>query len=176
MLSPITVLALVLWAPLIALFLMSLSLIAARFLPGIPRWAKRLTAPPFYFVSLPVATLIVGMEIPLWLLYLACEWMVGVPVARDAIIDRFYIMWAVALFLPVGSPVVVISYLLAMAVSGCTLWRSLVSQEQKGMRPLVRTNTFLKVVVLSASFMWAVYLSFRMWFFLLCPLVLRECF
>jgi hypothetical protein len=30
---------------------------------GLPPWVRRLTIPPFYFVSLSIATLIIGMEV-----------------------------------------------------------------------------------------------------------------
>lgn len=127
MLSPKFVL-LVGLGPVVALFLLSLGLIALKQVPGLSRQAMRLVAPPFYFVSLPIATLIVGLETPIWALYLASDLIFGVPDLFYADISRFYDLWFVARFYPLGS-LVAISYLLALAVSGHALWRTLFSHK-----------------------------------------------
>ena len=54
---------LIAWAPLIALLLSSLGLIILKRISGLPPWAQRLAVPPFYFVSLPIATLTIGMKV-----------------------------------------------------------------------------------------------------------------
>jgi hypothetical protein len=53
--------------PLIAFVLPSLGLIALKWIAGLPPWAQRLSVPPFYFVSLPFATLVVGVEMFVWM-------------------------------------------------------------------------------------------------------------
>ena len=55
------------WTPLIALVLSSLGLIALKPISGLPPRAQRLATPPFYFVSLPIETLIAGMEMFVWI-------------------------------------------------------------------------------------------------------------
>jgi hypothetical protein len=60
--------------PLLALLLVSLWLVVLKRRSGLPAWQARLAAPPFYLVSLPIATLIVGAEMLGWyfLLLLWC--------------------------------------------------------------------------------------------------------
>ena len=48
------------WAPLAALIVTSLGLVALKRISNLSPWLARLTAPPFYLVSLPIATLIAG--------------------------------------------------------------------------------------------------------------------
>ena len=50
------------WAPLAALVVTSLGLVALKRRSKSPPWLARLTAPPFYLVSLPIATLVAGAE------------------------------------------------------------------------------------------------------------------
>jgi hypothetical protein len=50
------------WAPLAALITASLGLVALKRIENLPPWIARLTAPPFYLVSLPIATLVAGAE------------------------------------------------------------------------------------------------------------------
>jgi hypothetical protein len=46
----------------VALLLVSLGLVVLKRRSNLPAWVPRLTTPPFYLVSLPIATLIVGAE------------------------------------------------------------------------------------------------------------------
>jgi hypothetical protein len=62
MLSPEQILELYYWAPLVALLLSSLGILALKRASRLPLWLRRILAPPFYFVSLPIATLVVGAE------------------------------------------------------------------------------------------------------------------
>src|SRR5689334_15673565 len=48
------------WAPLAALIVTSLGLVALKRMSNLPPWLARLIAPPFYLVSLPIATLTAG--------------------------------------------------------------------------------------------------------------------
>jgi hypothetical protein len=50
------------WAPLAALIVTSLGLVAMKRISNLPPRLARLTAPPFYLVSLPIATLVAGAE------------------------------------------------------------------------------------------------------------------
>ncbi len=56
-------LMLLMWvAPLAVLLLVSLGLVVLKRRSGLQPWMARLVAPPFYLVSLPIATLIVGAD------------------------------------------------------------------------------------------------------------------
>ena len=46
----------------VMLLLVSLALVVLKGRSNLPAWIDRLTTPPFYLVSLPIATLIVGVE------------------------------------------------------------------------------------------------------------------
>jgi hypothetical protein len=61
------ILKLAYWTPLIALLVSSLGLIALKRLSGRAPWARRLAAPPFYFISLPIATLLATTELLVWM-------------------------------------------------------------------------------------------------------------
>jgi hypothetical protein len=50
------------WAPLIVLLASSFGLVALKRFSRRPPWTERLVRPPFYFVSLPIATLLAGIE------------------------------------------------------------------------------------------------------------------
>ena len=54
------------WVPLAALLLVSIGLAVLKRKSGLSLWLTRLTAPPFYLVSLPIATLIVGAGMLGW--------------------------------------------------------------------------------------------------------------
>jgi hypothetical protein len=56
------------WTPLIVLVLLSLGLLALKRVSGLPQWLKRLATPPFYFVSMPIATVLIGVEILAWII------------------------------------------------------------------------------------------------------------
>lgn len=58
--------ALQLGVPLVTLVGASLLLVALKRVSGLPRWLQRVVDPPFYLVSLPLATLIVGTELLAW--------------------------------------------------------------------------------------------------------------
>ncbi len=73
MLSRELILELTYRTPLITLLLSSLGLIALKRISALPLWAERLAGPSFYFVSLPIATLIVGMEMFLWMVHVVKE-------------------------------------------------------------------------------------------------------
>jgi hypothetical protein len=51
---------LMLWSALVTLVLASFGLAALKRVSRLPPWMARLVAPPFYLVSLPIATLILG--------------------------------------------------------------------------------------------------------------------
>jgi hypothetical protein len=66
MVSPEVILESMYWIPLVALLVSSLGLVALKRVSGLPLWLERVAAPPFYFVSFPVATLLAGAELLIW--------------------------------------------------------------------------------------------------------------
>jgi hypothetical protein len=54
------------FVPLVALLLVSLGVVLLKRGSGRSPWITRVTTPPFYLVSLPIATLIVGAEMLGW--------------------------------------------------------------------------------------------------------------
>ena len=75
------------WTPPVALLVSSLGLIALKCISGLSPWAKRSTAPPFYFVSLPIATLTVGVEMLMWMIHFFTHG------AGRALVDSFPPEW-----------------------------------------------------------------------------------
>jgi|SRR5689334_11981363 hypothetical protein len=54
------------WIPLVTLLVSSLGLVALKRVSGLPLWLERVSAPPFYFVSFPIAALFAGAEMLIW--------------------------------------------------------------------------------------------------------------
>jgi hypothetical protein len=53
--------------PLLVFLASSLGLIALKRLSRLPPWAARFAAPPFYLVSLPIATVTAGLQLFTWI-------------------------------------------------------------------------------------------------------------
>jgi hypothetical protein len=157
MLSPEFILELTYWTPLIALLLSSLGLIALKRISGLPPWAQRLATPPFYFVSLPIATLIVGTEMLAWYAlysYALHSWLVG------------FIIWYPAWFsYLINSDVLLMSrvfsvvFWAALFVSGRLMWRS-VSGDDGREYPSNKAVQHLRGFLLLFVFAWT-FLSLR---------------
>jgi hypothetical protein len=75
---PQQILELAYWLPLVALVLVSLGLVALKWMPSVPLWAERLISCPFYLISFPVVTLLMGAEIFLSVVHLLVSWFFGV--------------------------------------------------------------------------------------------------
>ena len=119
------------FVPLAVLLLVSLSLVALKRKSNLRPSLSRLTAPPFYLVSLPVATLIVGAEMLGWYLLLILSILPPglfseFPLFFYAFILPWYAFPATfgsRLYLPVvfGS---IIAFWAATLISGFLLWRT----------------------------------------------------
>src|SRR5215510_14257747 len=171
---------LIAWAPLIALLLSSLGLIVLKRISGLPPWMRRLTVPPFYFVSLSVALLTIGMEVLvlyvfslLSILYMYHDlfdrydaWLTFICMggnallfvtAMDAMVD-----WSPSLGESLTHPiafVVFIAFWAAQFVSGRLLWRSLCRDDERE-SPSNKTMQHLKALLLLFIFAW-VFLNVR---------------
>ncbi|WP_159731879.1 hypothetical protein [Methylosinus sp. Ce-a6] len=71
---PQLVLELAYWLPLVALVLISLAMVAIERIPSPPPWAERIRTRPFYMISFPIVTLIVGVELFLSIVRISCAW------------------------------------------------------------------------------------------------------
>jgi len=66
MLSRRLIFEMIYWLPLVVLLVSSLGLVALWRVSGLPPWLQRLAALPFYVISLPIATLLAGVEMLAW--------------------------------------------------------------------------------------------------------------
>jgi len=158
MLSLQLILELTYWTPLIALVLSSLGLIALKRISGLPLWAERLAAPPFYFVSLPIATLIMGMEMFVWMVHVVKK--IDSFSASYGLLDHVLFLLGVLrfyLFVPIKALIAGIFsavLLTAQVMSVYVLWRTLL-RENRGKDPASRARHRLKAVVLFSCFVLA---------------------
>lgn len=146
------------WLPLIALVLSSLGLIVLKRVSGLPPWVQRLTDPPFYFVSVPIATLIVGIEILAigvlayvgWCLVYH-NWLLGIGLI---------FLWTVCLVTGFSPPVltdqvvgllpdtvVLVAFCAAQFLGGRLLWRTLWRDSEREY-PSNKTMQHLKILFL----------------------------
>jgi len=160
------------WAPLIALLVLSLGLVALKRISALPPWLERLAAPPFYLVSLPVATLLACLEVLVW--YALCT------LAILALVDM---SWSV-IFFPVvqvvltctGSPTPLVALLAAGIsfigfcaapfVSGYLLWRTLWHKDERecpSNRAKQRRRAVLPLFVFVCAFVVLRYVVLFLW-------------
>jgi cytochrome c oxidase assembly factor CtaG len=124
------------WAPLIALFVVSLGLVALKRIMERPPWTERLVAPPFYLVSLPIATLLVGTELLAWVVLIVHlkKFMLfsdTLPGTLFVVLFGFFFAFLndpVGLFVP--ATVVFVLFCATFFISGYLLWWTLRYQDQ----------------------------------------------
>jgi hypothetical protein len=152
MLSRQLVLELAYWTPLVALLLLSLGLIALERITGLSPWAKRLVAPSFYFVSLPAATLVVGMEMLIWLI----QFFLRGPPDVDSLTLFLGNLYVFLLMLAAFPLLAIFGYGLfsALVFSGLMLGRVFFDEEDWKCSALA-TKRRLTAIVLLAAFVWA---------------------
>jgi hypothetical protein len=152
MLSRQLVLELAYWTPLVTLLLLSLGLIALERITGLSPWAKRLIWPPFYFISLPVATLVVGMEMLTWIV----RFFLSGPPDVDSLTLFLGNLYVFLLMLAAFPLLAILGYGLfaALVFSGLTLGRVFLDEEDWKC-PALETKRRLTAIVLLAAFVWA---------------------
>jgi len=158
MLSSKVVIELACWTPPIVLILLWLGLIAARSISRPLPWAGRLVAPPFHFVSLPIATLIAGMEMLIWVFHDLSEFagMIFDDRWRDAISFVLYLLMFALISFPFASFVLVmLGYTLfaALAFSGAMLGIVLLHGDD-WTGPASKKSRRLVAMGLLAAFLW----------------------
>jgi hypothetical protein len=148
------------WAPLVVLVLLSLGLIAMKRLPGLPLWAQRLTAPPFYFVSLPIATLLVLAGMVAWTAVVS--WL---DRALLGWVNNMLLLWMMLTMplTPLREPparafvvdgIFLVAFCATQVVSAYLLWRAL-GREDRRKRSLSKTGRYFRALLLLSAFAWA---------------------
>src|ERR1700744_111987 len=143
-------------APLVALLLTSLGLIALKLVlkrvSGLPLWMQRVMAPPFYFISLPVATLLVGTVLLATSARGICR-LILAPEALNFLIAAS--LWVLPRYDPVAWLRLLnffIAPFVVLPISGYMLWRTL--SDVNGHRLPSRHR--LRALLLVLAFAWAV--------------------
>jgi len=145
--------ALLLCIPLFVFLVSSLAIIALKQISRLPRWAARLAAPPFYFVSLPIATVIATSEIVTWIsmgLYLVYgPWLIGASGWEYAfILSTLFFEGQPLLTLLVGGSFA------WMFVSIRLLWRTLRQEDGQGSVSKTAQQRF-RALLLLLAFTWS---------------------
>jgi hypothetical protein len=155
-----TLIALAYWAPLVALLVLSLGLIALKRVSQLPPWVRRLVVPPFYVVSLPVAALLAGADMlscMLWFVYQAFvnllmgDWHLlledwrYVPGLILLMLHAIFRMYRAKLFWS-G-----ICFAVALVISGRSLWRTLWHEHGRECSSS-RTRHYLRALLLVLAF------------------------
>jgi hypothetical protein len=142
----------------VALLLVSLGLVVLKRRSNFPAWMARLITPPFYLVSLPIATLIVGVEmLALYSLFVMSGLLSPYGFSWDYHYRLFFLN-PVPGFLNVASrPAIVgffLSFWVATFVSGYLLWQTVLRDDHH--RPSSRiAGRLLRGLVLLLCFAWA---------------------
>jgi hypothetical protein len=142
--------------PLASLVVSSLALAALKRVSRRPSWTERLARPPFYFVALPVAALIVGMQT---LVYAVNYFVAGSEVADDWVNFFGYGMFLLGsaqLFLFSSYSFAPFGYLFlaALTFSGFMLARVL-SDDRDWAEPAEQTRRRLEAIALLSAFVLA---------------------
>ncbi len=146
--------------PLAVLLLLSLSLVVLKRRSALRPWLSRLAAPPFYLVSLPIATLIVGAEmLGGYFLLLLLIFYMGLFPDILRVFPFFILPWYAFpfvfgswLYLPVvyGS---LIAFWAATFISGFLLWRT-VWRENRHQPSSRVAGRLLRALLLFICFAW----------------------
>ena len=147
--------------PLLALLLVSLGLVVLKRRSGLPAWLARLAAAPFYLVSLPIATLIVGAEMLGWyfillLLSLSLGPFLEVLSAFPFVIPPWFAfpsLFDSGVYL-LGVFGTLIGFWTATFISGYLLWRTVWRENHHPDSSRVASR-FLRALLLLICFAWA---------------------
>ncbi len=156
----------------VALLLVSLGLVVLTGRRNLPGWIARLTIPPFYLVSLPIATLIVGAEmLGLYSLYVISEllspsgfsweykfelfFLNPVPAALLALLFESFFSVTPSLFdrATIG---IFLSFWVATFVSGYLLWQTVLRDNHRRPNSHI-AGRVLRGFLLLVCFAWALF-------------------
>ncbi|MBV8918388.1 hypothetical protein [Bradyrhizobium sp.] len=135
--------------PLVVFLASSLGLIALKRLSRLPPWAARLAAPPFYLVSLPIATVTAGLQLFIWIsagLYLFFRHWLSWP-------DVFIELWIIFAGLHVETLLPGMSFVWVF-VSASLLWRTVWKEDGRGSISK-KAQQRRRALLLLLAFMWA---------------------
>jgi len=154
------------WAPLIALLLSSLGLVVLKRISGGPPWVQRLTVRPFYFVSLPIAMLTIGMQglvvyasfvfVMSYFFYSFVDvafsgWLARVPIILYLAATATLVIRGTASAATSTQWLIFAAFCAAQLVSGRLLWRTLWRGDEREY-PLNKAMEHLKALLLLFAF------------------------
>jgi hypothetical protein len=157
MLSLKLILELAYWTPLTGLLLSSLGLIGLKRVSGLSPWAQRLVAPPVFFVAVPIATLVAGLELVAWsaLFTWLDPFAEGLGIAALAIVALRLVdeVSAGVHDNPALAAIAPLVFCVAMFATGYSLGRTL-WWKQRLDRPFSRARHVGKALILLLAFAW----------------------
>jgi hypothetical protein len=145
------------WTPLVTLLLLSLGLVALKRIKRLSPWLKHLVAPPFYFISLPLATLVVGMEMLFWVIVFFLSGPSDMDMRLRFVGNCFLLSFILAASpWPAIIEVAILGYGLwaALIYSGLVLGRVFLDEEDWKF-PAKETERRLMAIILLTAFVWA---------------------
>ena len=159
---------LLLLTPLLVLLLVSIGLAVLKRRSGLPVWLARLAAPPLYLVSLPIATLTAGAQMPGLYAAIVSHYLSSGFLLRSVFGDftlNVLLVGFLGQFLSYGrlfqvleGPAIfafLLGFWAATFVSGYLLWRT-VWQERDRQRPLRIVRQRFRGLALLIAFAWVV--------------------
>ena len=157
-----------LWvAPLGVLLVVSLGLVMLKRRSGLSPWLTRLTAPPFYLISLPIATLIAGAEMLGLYSLIALMDLLSPGTSWSFIFGSFLNVLLAGLTVSVFfsgpshdffAPVILaflVAFWAAMLISGYLLWRTVWCEDHRQPASRVAMQR-LRGLLLLIAFAWVV--------------------
>ncbi|WP_159731883.1 hypothetical protein [Methylosinus sp. Ce-a6] len=158
---PQLMLELAYWLPLVVLVLVSLAMVALKRIPSLPSWAERIRTRPFYMISFPIVTLIVGVELLLFIVRTFRMWFYYVSPSDWFIFGvgslvRLSLIWPRETFIALASGCAVCVAL----VTSFSAVRHELSYEDREDLVANKANDQLKGLTLAIAFIWT-WLSLR---------------
>jgi hypothetical protein len=147
-----------LFGPPVALLLVSLGLIVLKKRSSLPAWIVRLTTPPFYLISLPIATLIVSAEmvgVYCLLLFANISWSFYFDHLFSSILSAllpFSLVLGHYASLRFGS---FVGFWTAIFINGYLLWRTVWRREYHHQPSSRIAGRLLRALLLLLCFAWA---------------------
>jgi hypothetical protein len=154
--------------PFVVLVAVSLGLVILKRRSGLSPWLTRLTAPPFYLVSLPIATLIVGAEmLGLYSLIALVDFLSPLQLSWSFVFESFLNVLLAGLTVSfffsdpsvdLVAPVILASlvgFWAATLISGYLLWRTVRREDHRQPASCVAGQR-LRGLLLLIAFAWAV--------------------
>jgi len=142
------------WIPLVALLVSSLGLVALKRVSGLPPWLERVAALPFYFVSFPIAALIIAAEQLAWgVRRLILNPDLG-PYLFGLLWSFFWVDSLFEIVFPLTLATVLLEPFVVLLASGYLLWWTVRSDDPRKIPSNWARQTLLALILLFV-FAWA---------------------